>query len=788
LSDIGVRPFRELTGEELRSAGGKGENLARLFKAGYPVPDGLVILPHGFRRDELSPEAWAEVKALIGGIRGDDREASFAVRSSALGEDSAQASFAGEFETVLDVHGDEEIWEAIHKVRRSREAERVRAYRRAHGMEEPQEISVVVQRMLHPEVSGVLFTADPVTGSTSEMMGNFIHGLGDRLVSGEANPETFTLRRPGGQYEGPPEMRRFAPRLLDLANGLEGDLGGPQDIEWALVGSELFLLQTRPITTMVRYNPATGEQNDSLLGECLWTSQLAGEIIPEVMTPATWSVWEIFFNIMRPKGYPSLGNICGRPYINYSLLYTMVRKFGRSPEDARAELETKMGRLPGDMDIPMLPLTTMDLLFDIVPLMARTLWSARSLRKRIPETISGNPGRCDSLKRRILDAQDGEALASIWLRELKPIFLEMALTQDSANDAFFIPYTELSKELSRLIGEDEADNLVSTMRSRSSTLASLGPLMGLSKILSGEMSRDEYMRLYGHRGPLEDMISRPSPAETLGWLDEQLADYTESPVDFEELFGRSDGEFEEAWGRFSEAFPAEAGPLRRKMDQFMGALVTREAVRSELTRVVSVIRVLFLRAGKLTGLGDDVFFVTWQELVDVLNGDESSTRHIPARRATYRRYSELPPYPMLIIGAFNPFQWAADPNRRSDIYDSRAPSAPLDTETLRGLPGSAGRVEGFVRRIDSPDEEESLRRGEILVTKTTNIGWTPLFTRIAAVVTDIGAPLSHAAIVARELGIPAVVGCGNATAILRTGDLVRIDGGRGVIEILERAD
>jgi phosphohistidine swiveling domain-containing protein len=788
LSEIGVKSFRELTSEELGSAGGKGGNLARLFKAGYPVPDGLVILPHGFRGEELSPEAWARVKTLIGGVREGDGEASFAVRSSALGEDSAQASFAGEFETVLDVHGDEEIWEAIHTVRRSRESERVRAYRLAHGMESSQEISVVVQRMIHPDVSGVLFTADPVTGSTSEMMGNFVHGLGDQLVSGEANPETFTLRRPGGQYEGPPEMRRFALRLSDLANGLEGDLGGPQDIEWALVGDELFLLQTRPITTMVRYNPATGEQNDSLIGDCLWTSQLVGEIIPEVMTPATWSVWEIFFNKMRPKGYPSVGNICGRPYMNYSLLYTMVRKFGRSPEDARAEMETKIGRLPDDMDIPMLPITTLGLLLDILPLMARTLWSARSLRKRIPETISSNPERCDTLRRKILDAQDREVLVSIWLEELRPMFLEMALTQDSSNDAFFIPYTELNKELSRLIGEDKADSLISTMRSRSSTLASLGPLMGLSKILSGEMSRDEYMKRYGHRGPFEDMISRPSPAETPGWLDEQLADYMESPIDFEELFSGSDGEFEEAWGRFSEAFPGKAKPVRRKMDRIMRAMVTRESVRSELTRVVSVIRAFFLRAGELTELGEHVFFVTWQELVDVLNGDESSTRHIPARRATYRRYSELPPYPILVIGAFNPFQWSVDPNRRSDIYDSRAPSIPLDMETLRGFPGSAGRVEGVVRRIDSPEEEEMLQKGEILVTKTTNIGWTPLFTRIAAVVTDIGAPLSHAAIVARELGIPAVVGCGNATTILRTGDLVRIDGGRGVIEILERAN
>jgi hypothetical protein len=415
LDKLGVKPFRELTSEEIRSAGGKGGNLARLFKSGYPVPDGLVVLPEGFTGEELSPDAWARVKALIRDIRRSGGEVSFAVRSSALSEDSAQASFAGEFETVLDVRSDEDIWEAIHTVRRSRESERVQTYSQAHGMDASQEIAVVVQRMVHPDISGVLFTADPVTGNTSEMIGNFVHGLGDQLVSGEANPETFTLRRPGGQYEGPSEMKRFVPRFFDLASRLEDELGGPQDIEWAVAGDELFLLQTRPIMTKVRYNPATGEYNDSLIGDYMWTSQLVGEIIPEVMTPATWSVWEIFFDKMRSKGYPSIGNVCGRPYMNYSLLYTIVRKLGRSHEDARAEMETKVGRLPDEIDIPVLPITTRDILFDILPLMVRTLWSARSLRKRIPAIISNNAERCDELRKRIHNVRDRALLASIWL-------------------------------------------------------------------------------------------------------------------------------------------------------------------------------------------------------------------------------------------------------------------------------------------------------------------------------------------------------------------------------------
>jgi pyruvate,water dikinase len=153
------------------------------------------------------------------------------------------------------------------------------------------------------------------------------------------------------------------------------------------------------------------------------------------------------------------------------------------------------------------------------------------------------------------------------------------------------------------------------------------------------------------------------------------------------------------------------------------------------------------------------------------------------RRAAHERYAALPPYPPVIRGRFDPFAWAADPDRRSDVFDaSVTPAATAGAVT--GFPGASGVVEGTVRVLRSVEEGDRLRPGEILVTSVTNIGWTPLFPLAAAVVTDVGAPLSHAAIVARELGIPAVVGCGNATTVLRTGDRVRVDGSRGAVEVL----
>jgi len=781
-----VLSFKELKGEEFASAGGKGGTLARLHQAGFPVPDGFVIMPEAFAGDELDSGSWAQVQERLNQKRQAEDDVSFAVRSSALSEDSAQASFAGEFETVLGAHTDVEIKEAIRKVRRSRLSERVRVYSEAHGMDALQEIAVVVQQMVNSKISGILFTADPVTGSRELMTGNFIAGLGDRLVSGEVNPDIFKLKIPQGRYEGPPKMRPYASELYELAARLEEELGRPQDIEWAVAGGAVHLLQSRPITTQVLHNAATGEHNDSLRGDYVWSSQMLGEMIPTVMTPATWSVWQIAMDQMRLTGVPTVGNICGRVYTNLSLMYSLLLKF-RKPEDALDMIEERVGRLPEGVEIPVHPISWGELIMGVLPLMIRVNLKRGGLKKRIPQFIAETPERTKELISKIEDTSGKPQLASLWLREVFPLFEDMANAQDITNDRFFDSFTALSIELKKLIGREEASYLLSTLRGQSAQLASLGTLVGLARLKRGEMTREEFVLKYGHRGPFEDMISMPRPSDDPGWLDRLLAEYNENPVDIEDILEKSSPEHEEAWSRLEEQRPEKVGYFRRKMDEIKEAMLTREAFRSELTRVLSVIRAFYLRAGELTGLGDDVFFLTRQELIGLLNDEEAPVRHIPMRRETYERYRSLPPYPTVIIGRFDPFRWSSDAERRSDIWDSRAPLPREDTKLITGYPGSAGVVEGVVRRIDSPEEGHDIELGEILVTSTTNVGWTPLFIKIAAVVTDVGAPLSHAAIVARELGIPAVVGSGNATTRLRTGDRVRVDGGKGTVELLESA-
>jgi pyruvate,water dikinase len=343
-----------------------------------------------------------------------------------------------------------------------------------------------------------------------------------------------------------------------------------------------------------------------------------------------------------------------------------------------------------------------------------------------------------------------------------------------------------------LVGPDDADALISGVSSESELLASLGPVVGISRLASGRLSHQAFLDDYGHRGSEEFELSKPRLAEDPGWLDQQLAGFKESGIDADAMLAEQRAEFEAAWQRFCERYPEKERAMRGRIDQVPRRARLREAARSELARVLWVLRTWVLRSGEITGLGEDVFFFNIDELLNYLAGDESVHQFIPARRETYYKYKSLPAYPAVIHGCFDPFKWAADPNRRIDIFDARLSARP-ETSTIRdpdkilGAPGSAGQVEGTVRLLGKPEEGAQLEPGEILVTVQTNIGWTPLFPRAAAIITDVGAPLSHAAVVARELGIPAVVGCGDATMRLRTGDQVKVDGGLGTVEILDTA-
>ena len=531
------------------------------------------------------------------------------------------------------------------------------------------------------------------------------------------------------------------------------------------------------------YNPVTGEWNDSITGDYLWSSANTREAVPDVMTPYTWSAVRSSFEqmIMLP-GYPQIGNICGHVYNNGSAGMTAFRALGLKTFDATSsELYGFDLNDMSELGIPYIPFGFTDRLLvlrNVLNIMNKIKGTLKNLDGRILE----NSSWCETEHRRLKILNKTE-LVIYAEHHLHPRLMESFWWMASPNMSQAGAVGKLRHALLERVGAEDTVVLLSNVSS-DDLLASLGPVVGLDRVRRGLMSREDYILQYGHRGPHEVEISTPRPAENPTWIEEQIEGLGKSSVDVDLLLAEQRAKYEAALGRLVKSSPKGYNSLLKRLKEAARLTRLREAARSESTRLVWVSRAFALRAGELTDLGNDIFFLEYDEVIELLTGQKSNVASIPARKETYKKYGALPLYPTIIVGHFDPFTWVADPNRPTDIYDPRQSLKKQLTNQIKGLPGSAGQAEGRVRIVNSPEEGDQLQPGEILVTVTTNVGWTPLFPRLAAVVTDVGAPLSHAAIVARELGIPAVVGCFNATSVLKTGDFVRVDGARGSVEIL----
>jgi pyruvate,water dikinase len=533
------------------------------------------------------------------------------------------------------------------------------------------------------------------------------------------------------------------------------------------------------------YDPVTGEWNDSLTGEFLWSNVNLSEAVPDVMTPSTWSLWWIFHcetnPIQFPGNAPFCGNISGRPYFNLSLLYSVYKAVGK---DTNKEMRRDMmGTISDEIDIPIIPFSALLIYRTVLPGTFQARWLIRRCQEDMPRFLENTPSWCRATRLKIAHWTTPQSLVTGWREVIKPVMVQGCQMLRTVTTMLQGPATRLRLELADLVGEADANAILSNLSGEGS-LASLGPLLGLSEVVNGRLSQDDYLERYGHRGPHEMELSAPGAEEDPKWMENQLAQFRLRHAEVDVLLAQQRTEQAAAWERFRVRYPKRVREVRTRLDQVAKAAQAREAVRSEVTRLARLLRAFLLQAGAVSGFGEDVFFLTLDESLKVLAGDKTAISRIPARQRAYERACTLPSYPAIIIGYFDPFAWAADPNRRNDFYDTRHPTTGYASGILHGSSGAAGVVEGIVRRLDQPEDGDQLQVGEILVAVTTNIGWTLLFPRLAAVVTDIGAPLSHAAIVARELGIPAVVGCGNATMLLKTGDRVRVDGGAGTVTIL----
>jgi len=772
----------------LAEVGGKGLGLARLMAAGLPVPAGCCLTTAAFAlwrqagEPDAVPAPVAEVlrpawRALAADV--------VAVRSSATTEDLAGASAAGQQDTVLGVRTEAELLAAVVTCWRSLRTPRAVAYRARQEVDEDAvAMAVVVQRQVAADAAGVAFSLDPVTGDRSAVVVDAAPGLGEALVAGTAVARAIRVDRDSGAVTAEASGLLSADQaraLAGLVHRAEDLLGVDVDVEWCRAGDELSLVQARPVTAAAPADP----WNDSRSGDFLWTSTNVGEAIPDVMTPLTWSMVQVFLRDAMATAsippYVGWGRIGGRVYLNVSVMATLSRVVGVRERRYRRLTAEVFGRLPPDLEIPPVPVRRLAVLRAVVPMALHVLSEARRDARHLDGYLADHPERCERRRAEVVALTDPGALARSWVSVLEPEFHRVSWMLSAATRSSGASFVTTRYRLQRLVGDADANALTAGLGGRAGPLASLGLLDGLDALARGEIDAATFARRYGHRGPHEFELRWPRPAEDPGWLEAQLAARSADPAYQARLQIQEAGR-DAAWRRLRTAHPVQARLLGRALARWGRISRDREWARSEVIRYFEVLRAFALRAGELTGLGDDVFFLELPELLRALAGERPPPRLAAERRAVHAAYRALPPYPVLVRGRFDPFRWAADPHRRSDLF---LPGAPPAGTAVRGFPGSAGVVEGVVRVLTDPDRADALQPGEVLVTTVTNVGWTPYFPRAAAVVTDVGAPLSHAAIVARELGIPAVVGCGNATMVLRSGDRVRVDGAAGTVDRLE---
>jgi phosphohistidine swiveling domain-containing protein len=527
------------------------------------------------------------------------------------------------------------------------------------------------------------------------------------------------------------------------------------------------------------------EWNTSLSGDYLWSNVNFGEAVTETMTPLTWSVIQYTLDDWRfLPGYPTVGNIGGTPYLNISIFATLFKAMGRSREDLLQYMEgTLYMELPDEMEIPLIQLSPMEA-FKGLFAASRVQMRQRKGIRELPSYLAETPAWFQQMRTRLEVETQKAALRSLWQDKINPhikkgVWCVLGSVTHSSD------YTlKLRRELTKLVGPDDANLLIANLSEREDLLASLGLVAGLTKLARGEIAPEAYLEQYGHRGPHEFELSVPRPVENPTWLNGQLQHFREHPVDIDDLVAKQQAAFQTAWDRLQSQYHHQANAINKRIRENARRARLRELARSEYTRDRWLIRLFALRVAELTGLGEDVFFLNLAEMLNLLSGDQTALKRIPTRKETYHQYKALPSYPSVIRGRFDPIKWAADPQRRSDIFDATAIYQPDPSNIIKGSPGSAGQVTGTVRIAASPEEGQQLQPGEILVAVQTDVAWTLLFPHATAVITDVGAPLSHVAIVARELGIPAVVGCGDATTRLKNGDRVRVDGARGTVEIL----
>ncbi len=875
-----VLHYEEIDRHSLPIVGGKGANLGEMAKACFPVPPGFCITTMAYRHfmdeldemdqwlerlNRLKPEQLDEIRSwgqkirdrmlsltlsdpikasIIGAWVKLGKDHAYAVRSSATAEDLPTASFAGQQETYLNVKGEEQLLEAVKKCWASLFTDRAIVYRIKNGFDHKSvSLSVVVQRMVFPEVSGILFTADPVTGHRRTVYIDAGFGLGEALVSGIVTADLYKVRdheiiqkqiakKEKGVFpvaEGGTEVRELPPELrqkqalpdqkilelAELGRRIENHYGSEQDIEWCLEGDDLYILQSRPITSLY---PVPSTKNGEYR---VYLSIGHSQMMTDYMKPLGISVfqWLVPFDDDSAPIVEAGGRLfwdCS----SFLFLKPVQRKLLKSTiaDDnvlalKKAVQSEDFQRLAPKRGVMRKAYRTVKIMLAIYRKMIPRLiqiWYWEDPNLAVKRAFATFEQDLAQFKRALSQRSGAERIRFIREHAVFDTIVDpLAYTY-----AGFIAMPVIKRKMKKWLGEEwdpsiqksPPGNITSEMGLMIGDLADAARpypevvryleqaedrtfYEGLSQVEGGDAFRaalDRFMEKFGMRAPGEIDITRVRYKEAPTMLVPSILSHMRSnaPGEHREKFKQGEKEAHEAIQAVLARMKARGGArkakkLARLIALYRNTVGIRELPKYIMIRYFDLYREAILEEAQILyekGMleqTEDVFYLTLDELVLLLENrlkrDEVMER-IRSRKASEEVYRKLTP-PLVITSEGETFS--------AVIRNEQAPPG-----ALVGIPVSSGVAEGYVKVVRRL-EEGKLNKGDILVAPYTDPGWTPLFHSAKALVTEVGGMMTHGSVVAREYGIPAVVSVENATQILKDGQYVRVDGTNGYVEILD---
>jgi rifampicin phosphotransferase len=737
-----VFDLAQATTADRARVGGKAGVLGELVAAGFPVPPGQVVTAGA-----LNYDGWEESLEAAAASLGTPL---LAVRSSAVAEDLPDASYAGLYETYLNVPV-EGLGEAVRRCFAAATAERVSAYHQRHGDGTAPGMAVLVQAMVDPIAAGVAFSVHPLSGDPNQALVTAVPGLGDRLVSGEAVGEEWTVTtrharrfRPipaGGKVLG----ARQAQAVADLACKIADRFGRPQDIEWAIDrDGRLWLLQARPMTALSEPVSWTAP------GTGLWSRNFRlGEWLPEAVTPlfATWLLPAL------EDGY--LDGMQATVGIRVPFRYALVNGWY--------------------YNTPPIPTPK---------LLSRVLWQGRGRAMWILYNalirVNRNPAAADRAVLSDLDHQ--------WRNNHVPAYRQLA------TDAQIEAPTATPDRLVQLIDQLGREAgiylwylaIVGGSAWKMEACLTRFCRQHLAQVLSDEKGGTQVLL----RGlPGTQPVSTAHAVQSVDWYHPVVAEMLTADIPLTNgdqrhtRLSQQRAAAEQTCGNALVGRPRLLSKFQELLQVNQRYAVIREEQARDFTLGWPALRACVRRLGEhmvATGAveqADDVFFCNRDEVTTILRAGKSEpiVHLVRERRYLWQRQHDLAA--PLTLG--QPVRLIGDVIGRA-VQEARG-EREVGENVIVGHPASAGRATGPVRIVQGPQDFGEFRDGDVLVAKATAPAWTPLFARAAAVVTDSGTLAAHASLVAREYGIPAVVATGDATIRLHPGQRVTVDGNAGTV-------